>query len=69
MNKRFAGLTALMIAGFVVTGCTDETGDESEGHLLEAQQQALERARNVEDDIAAAAERRSRQIDEAEKDN
>ena len=46
----------------------DESGDEPEGHMLEAQQQALERARGVERDVAEAARRQAEQIDESEND-
>jgi hypothetical protein len=69
MQGKLLKLVALIVVGGMVTGCTDETGDDADGHLLEAQQQALERARNVEDEVAAAAEQRRRQIDDAENDN
>ena len=68
MRLKSATLAGLIAAAAMISGCTDETGDEADGHLLEAQQEALERARNVEDDIAEAAAQRDRQIDQNEQD-
>lgn len=53
----------LIVATVCCTACTDNSGDEAEGHLLEAQQQALERARGVEQDVAEAARRQAEQIE------
>lgn len=48
-------------------GCTDDSGDEPGGHALETQQQALEKARDVEQDMRDAAQRQAEQIEESEK--
>lgn len=57
---------ALILAAICCSACTDNSGDKTEGHLLETQQQALERARDVEQDLAEAARRRAEQIDRSE---
>ncbi|MGK7297351.1 MAG: hypothetical protein ACNS61_16260 [Candidatus Wenzhouxiangella sp. M2_3B_020] len=62
-NCRIAVLAAAML---LAAGCTDDTGDETEGHALDAQQQALERARGVEEDVADAAQRQRERIEEQE---
>ncbi|MFO7763608.1 MAG: hypothetical protein R6V61_07745 [Wenzhouxiangellaceae bacterium] len=56
----------VIIAVLACGACTDGSGDPPEGHVLEAQQQALERARGVERDVAEAARRQAEQIDESE---
>lgn len=56
----------IIVAILACGACTDESGDPPEGHVLESQQQALERARNVEQDVAEAARRQAKQIDESE---
>lgn len=60
------GRYSLLIAMLVLSACTDNTGDDPDGHLLETQQKALERARNVEQDVAEAARRRAGQIEDSE---
>lgn len=57
---------AVVLASICCCACTDNSGDEAEGHLLETQQKALERARDVEEDVAEAARRRAEEIDRAE---
>jgi len=54
-------LLALSVAG--LCACTDDTGDETDG-LLETQQQAIERAEDVEEDMLEAARRQREQIEE-----
>ena len=60
--------TTMMLAALAIlsAGCTDESRDRSEGHALDTQQQALERARDVEDDLADAAKRQRERIEEQE---
>lgn len=63
--------TALSTVSVILTtlacgACTDNSGDESDGHVLEAQQQAVERARGVEEDMAEAARRQAEQIENSE---
>ncbi|MBL39431.1 MAG: hypothetical protein CMP07_13580 [Xanthomonadales bacterium] len=65
MRKAIALFAVLFVA--VVTGaCTDDTGDAPESNILETQQQALERARGVEQDVADAAKRQAEEIERAE---
>jgi len=56
----------LLLFVLALSACTDDTGDETERHLLETQQKALERARGVEQDVAEAARRRAEQIEDSE---
>lgn len=56
---------SVIVAVLACGACTDGSGDEPAGHVLEAQQQALERARDVERDVAEAARRQAEQIDES----
>ena len=64
--KTAFGRTSIFLTVLALSACTDNTGDESDGHLLETQQQALERARDVEQDVAEAARRRAEQSRDAE---
>ena len=64
--KRICNIATLVAAMLLAAGCTDDTGDEAGGHALDAQLQALERARSVEDDVADAARRQRERIDEQE---
>lgn len=65
MRKAIAMFAVFFVAA--VTGaCTDDTGDTTESNALEAQQQALERARGVEQDVAEAARRQAEEIERAE---
>lgn len=60
-------LTRLIPAAVVlvlIAGCAER--DANEDHFLEAQQEALERARAVEAEVLEAAERRRRQMEEYE---
>jgi len=66
--KQLASGFAIVLIALACSACTDETGDEADGHLLETQQQALERARGVEQDVAEAARQRAEQIDDSGKD-
>ncbi|MBS3744431.1 MAG: hypothetical protein KGY48_08795 [Wenzhouxiangellaceae bacterium] len=66
--KTRRGRIPIIVAILACGACADESGDEPEGHMLEAQQQALERARGVERDVAEAARRQAEQIDESEND-
>lgn len=73
MNLPFRSISAMtafgtVLAAVLLSGCTDETGNDSESNLLEAQQQAIDRARSVEQDVADAARRRTEEIDGAEND-
>lgn len=65
MNTVFGRIFTLLLV-LALSACTDNTGDDPEGHLLETQQQALERARGVEKDVAEAARRRAEQIEDSE---
>lgn len=64
--KNAPATIALALAALCCGACTDNSGDEAEGHLLDAQQQALERARNVEQDVAEAARRQAEEIERSE---
>ena len=64
--KRNCNIAILAAALLLAGACTDDTGDETEGHALDAQQQALERARDVEQDVADAAQRQRERIEEQE---
>lgn len=57
---------AAVLAALLLGACTDNTGDDSGSHVLETQQQALERARSVEQDVAEAARRQAEEIERAE---
>jgi len=59
-------MISIVFLGLACSACTDNTGDESDRHLLEDQQQALERARDIEQDVAEAAQRRAEQIEDSE---
>jgi len=61
-------MAPLALATLACAACTDDTGDESDGHLLESQQQAIQRARDVETDVAEAAQRRDQRIEDSEND-
>lgn len=65
MRKAIA-LSAVLFVAVLTGACTDDTGDAPESHILETQQQALERARGVEQDVAEAARRQAEQIERAE---
>lgn len=71
-NVSFKLLTpALLAMSWTLTGCgSDEpsTADPQDAHLLEAQEQALERARAVEDQVLEAAEQQREAIDEQDGD-
>lgn len=64
--KRVNPAIAVAVAAALLGACTDESGDAPEGSVLEAQQQALERARDVEQDVAEAARRQAEAIERAE---
>jgi hypothetical protein len=64
--KKAIPIIAAALAGALLGACTDNTGDESESNVLETQQQALERARNVEEDVAEAARRQAEEIERSE---
>ncbi|MDT8448656.1 MAG: hypothetical protein RQ847_00645 [Wenzhouxiangellaceae bacterium] len=66
LRRTGPALSAAMLLGLTLAGCTDETGDPPAGHVLDAQQQALERARAVEDEVQDAARRQAERIEEAE---
>lgn len=68
MNTAFVRFFILLVI-LASSACTDDTGDDPEGHLFESQERALERARNVEQDVAEAARRRAEQIDEQIEDS
>lgn len=53
-------------AVLLIGGCSDDTGNASEGHILDTQEKAMERAREVEQDLAEAARRQAEQIDRSE---
>ena len=65
-------VAALAIAiGVALTGCgngedtmAEDTAGPQDAHLLETQEQALERARAVEDQVLEAAEQQREAIDE-----
>lgn len=59
-------LAIAFIAVLLLGACTDNTGDDSESNILETQQQALERARDVEKEVAEAARRRAEEIERSE---
>ena len=65
MNTVFARMFTLLLV-LAASACTDNTGDDPDGHLLETQQKALERARGVEEDVAEAARQRAAQIEDSE---
>lgn len=54
-----------VLAGVLVfaAACTDDSGDSAGKRPLEDQQQALERARSVEEDLAESARARGRAAD------
>ena len=71
MHDRLLLITALL--ALMLSGCTPDQNDEpdpaeAETHLLESQQQALERARAVEDQLQEAADQRLEALDEQEND-
>ena len=67
MNKaRLMTVAGALAATVLLASCTDDTGDDSESNLLETQYQALERARDVEKDVAEAARRQAEEIERAE---
>lgn len=57
---------AAALAALLLGACTDNTGNDAESNVLETQQQALERARDVEQDVADAARRQAEQIERSE---
>ncbi|HKL50877.1 MAG TPA: hypothetical protein VJ908_06895 [Wenzhouxiangellaceae bacterium] len=65
---RFTPFVAVALASVLLGACSDDAGDASESNILETQQQALERARGVEQDMAEAARRQAEQIERAEGD-
>ena len=71
-NVSFKILTpALLAISLNLTGCGSDQPSASEpqdAHLLEAQEQALERARAVEDQVLEAAEQQREAIDEQDGD-
>ena len=58
------GLLALTLVGCGPAPSDELDSTESEAHLLEAQEQALERARAVEDQVLDTAEQQREAIDE-----
>lgn len=64
--KPVVHLICASFAVLMLAACTDDTGGDGESKLLETQQQALERARDVEQDVAEAAQRQAREIERAE---
>lgn len=64
--KKAAPMIAAVLAAFILAACTDNSGDTSESNVLETQHQALERARNVEQDVAEAARRQAGEIERSE---
>lgn len=65
--KRASPVIAVALAAALLGACTDDTGDASKSNILEAQQNALERARAVEQDVAEAARRQAEEIERSEK--
>lgn len=64
-----AAIAVVICVALAGCGNGDETmaeqaGDASDAHLLEAQEQALERARAVEDQVLEAAEQQREAIEE-----
>lgn len=66
--KPFIQPIAVSFAALLLAACTDNTGDDSGAHILETREQALDRARNVEKDIADAARRQAEQIERSSGD-
>lgn len=64
--KPLAQLVGVVLAATLLGACTDDTGNDSESNVLETQQQALEKARNVEQDVAEAARRQAEEIERSE---
>ncbi|GEM_PF-2474110 len=56
-------LIIAVLAALLLGACTDNTSDDSESGVLETQHQALERARDVEQDVAEAARRQAEEIE------
>jgi len=59
-------LFGAVLAATLLGACTDDTGSDSESNVLETQQQALEKARDVEQDVAEAARRQAEEIERSE---
>lgn len=66
--KKTIPLIAAACAAVLIVACTDDTGDDSDSSILDTQQQALERARGVEQDVAEAARRQAEEIERSEDD-
>jgi len=66
MKKTAIALIAATFAAVILGACTDNSGDTSQNNVLESQQQALERAKNVESDVAQAARRQAEEIERSE---
>ena len=64
--KKTIPLIGAALAGMLLGACTDDTGHDSESNVLETQQQALQRARDVEQDVAEAAKRQAEEIERSE---
>jgi len=64
--KKAILITAVALAVSLLGACTDDSGDDSRSNVLETQQEALQRARDVEQDVAEAAKRRAEEIERSE---
>lgn len=64
--RKAVALSAVFLVAVLLGACTDDTGDAPESNILETQQQALERARGVEQDVAEAARRQAEEIERSE---
>lgn len=64
--KMFSRILPAAFAALLAGGCTDNSGDEPENSVVETSQQALQRARDVEKDVADAARRQAEQIERSE---
>ncbi|HKL52914.1 MAG TPA: hypothetical protein VJ902_03070 [Wenzhouxiangellaceae bacterium] len=64
--KTATPVIAAALAAVILGACTDNSGDTPENNVLEGQHQALERARDVEKDVAEAARRQAEEIERSE---
>lgn len=61
--KRIRHLALVIVAALGAAACTDDSAPEGDA-VLERERAALQRARDVEDDLLEAADRQRERIDE-----
>ncbi|MDF2182270.1 hypothetical protein [Neptuniibacter sp. CAU 1671] len=68
MKRSYGSAVLMLLITITLTACSDDTdkvSQENKGHLLENQQQALEKAKTVQDTLNRAYDTQQNQLNQA----